>query len=64
MQGTAMLPFGSPQKQLQKQLPPDIAMAGAQWGSYPSPASLDALLDWLNPKGGFKDSLVTLCSLY
>jgi hypothetical protein len=41
----------SPQKQLQKHLPPDIAMAGAQWGCYSSPGALDGLLDWLNPKG-------------
>ena len=50
-QGSSMDTLLSPQKQLQKQLPPDIAMAGAQWGCYSSPAALDGLLDWLNPKG-------------
>jgi hypothetical protein len=50
-QGSSMDMLLSPQKQLQKQLPPDIAMAGAQWGCYSSPAALDGLLDWLNPKG-------------
>ena len=50
-QGSSMDTLLSPQKQLQKQLPPDIAMAGAQWGCYSSPAALDGLLEWLNPKG-------------
>ena len=51
LQGSSMDTLLSPQKQLQKQLPPDIAMAGAQWGCYSSPAALDGLLEWLNPKG-------------
>jgi hypothetical protein len=59
-QGSSMDMLLSPQKQLQKQLPPDIAMAGAQWGCYSSPAALDGLLDWLNPKG---EQLLLRCCL-
>ncbi len=51
-QGGGAAPFSSPQKkELKRQLPPDFVMAGAAWGCYPTAASLDALLDWLNPKG-------------
>jgi hypothetical protein len=59
-QGSSMDMLLLPQKQLQKQLPPDIAMAGAQWGCYSSPAALDGLLDWLNPKGKQSPAFVPL----
>lgn len=61
LQGGAPPAFGSPQKQLQRQLPPDFVMAGAAWGCYPSAAALDGLLDWLNPKGAHMRSQSMFC---
>ena len=61
LQDALEAPFCSPRKGCG--LPPDIAMQGATWGCYPGPASLDALLDWLHPKGAPSDAHLVYCAV-